>query len=162
MLTARTTITTVLVLGLALAAYLLLLKSPTLDVFQLWTASLTGFVLQQMDSAIAIDGTIIASQDFAIQIVAECTIFGPILLYAAAVMVYPSSPGAKIRGLLLGAVILTVVNTVRMISLFFIGAAFHDYLETAHLLIWQPLLLLLTIALWLWWAAKFARVTQQH
>lgn len=156
----RTLLTAAGGLGAALAAYWLLLRTPALELVQLWTAGLTGLTLRLVDSDIVTNGTIVSSPDFAIQIVAECTIFGPILLYMAAVALYPASWAAKLRGLLLGVAVLVPVNTLRMTSLFYVGQTFPSYLDTAHLLLWQPLLLLLTIALWLWWASRPARAVR--
>jgi exosortase/archaeosortase family protein len=59
-------------------------------------------------------------------------------------------------GWLLGLVVLTVVNLVRIMSLFWIGAAYPRYFDVAHLLVWQTAMILLAIVLWLFWVERIA------
>ena len=59
-------------------------------------------------------------------------------------------------GAVLGLVVLTVVNLFRIMSLFWIGMAYPEYLNVAHLLVWQTAIILLAIVLWLFWVERFA------
>jgi exosortase/archaeosortase family protein len=61
-------------------------------------------------------------------------------------------------GIAIGIVALFALNLVRTVSLFYIGAHFPDFLDTAHVLIWQSVMILAAIALWLFWVEKLARV----
>ena len=63
---------------------------------------------------------------------------------------------AKAFGAALGLVALTLVNLVRIISLFLIGSAYPEYLEVAHLLVWQTAIILFAIVLWLLWVGRLA------
>ena len=89
-------------------------------------------------------------------IVAECTAVGPLVLFIGAVAAYPSPLRAKSLGVLLGLVVLSAVNLVRIISLFLIGSAYPEYLEVAHLLVWQTAIILFAIILWLFWVERLA------
>ena len=51
-----------------------------------------------------------------------------------------------------GILLLSAVNLVRVISLFWIGSAFPQYLDVAHVLIWQ--MIVVVIVLWLVWAER--------
>lgn len=89
-------------------------------------------------------------------IVAECTAAGPLVLFIGAVAAYPASLRAKGIGALLGLVVVTLVNLVRIMSLFWIGSAYPEYLDMAHLLVWQTAIILLAIELWLFWVERVA------
>ena len=71
-----------------------------------------------------------------------------------AVIAYPSTVRAKVAGATLGLVTLTALNLVRIMSLFWIGSAYPEYLDMAHLLVWQSAIILLAIVMWLIWAER--------
>lgn len=142
-------------LGLALAIYYGFLGSAWVDTVAEWTAQWTSHVLNLIGTSTYVRGTILASDDFAVNVVAECTAVGPLVLFIGAVVAYPASYRAKAIGVVLGLVTLTVINLVRIVSLFLIGAAYPEYLEIAHLLVWQTAIILLAIVLWLVWVEKF-------
>ena len=87
---------------------------------------------------------------------AECTAVGPLLLLIGAVAPYPAPIRARALGVLAGVVILSLVNVVRIMSLFWIGTAYPDYLDVAHLLVWQTAIILFSIVLWLVWVGRVA------
>ena len=76
------------------------------------------------------------------QIIDECTGVSPFIIYLAAIVAYPSELRAKGVGLLMGAFGLFAVNLVRTVSLYYIGAAFPDLLDFAHLVMWQSLIII--------------------
>jgi len=74
-------------------------------------------------------------------------------------LAYPCRIRDKIIGILFGIVAISAVNLVRTVTLFFIGTHFSESVfETAHFLIWQSLVILISIGLWLLWAQKLVRV----
>ena len=143
-------------LGVALAIYYGFLASSLVDYVAEWTAVGTSAGLNLLGTSTRVDGTILSSGTFAVDIVAECTAVGPLVLFIGAVAAYPSSLKAKSLGVLLGLVVLSLVNLVRIISLFLIGSAYPDYLEIAHLLVWQTAIILFAIILWLFWVERMA------
>ena len=46
-----------------------------------------------------------------------------------------------------------MINQVRLVSLFYIGHWFPGSFQTAHLVVWQSLMIFATVILWLLWAA---------
>ena len=143
----------------SLAIYFGILGGAIMDVVARWTATWTSFSLNLLGSATRADGTLVLSDGFVANIVAECTAVGPLVLFAGAIVAYPSSPRAKVLGVLLGIVVLTATNLVRIMSLFWIGSTFPQYLDVAHLLVWQAVIILLAIVLWLFWVERIgARV----
>ncbi|HAL47106.1 MAG: hypothetical protein FI707_10990 [SAR202 cluster bacterium] len=142
----------------ALAIYFGFLGSSWVDWVARWTASWTSVGLNVFGFSTTANGTILASEGFAVSIVAECTAVGPLVLFMGAVAAYPSPMKSKGFGLLLGAVVLTAVNLFRIMSLFWIGSNYPEYLDIAHLLVWQSVIILLAILLWLFWVDRLAGV----
>ena len=141
-------------LGLALAIYYGFLGSRWVEYVAVWTAQWTSEGLGLLGTETRVDGVILSSDSFAVSIVAECTAVGPLVLFIGAVIAYPASLKAKTLGVALGLVVLTLVNLVRIISLFLIGSAYPEYLEIAHLLVWQTAIILFAIVLWLFWVER--------
>lgn len=125
-----------------------------------WTASWTSLGLGWLGISTSVNGTILASDSFAVNVVTECTAIGPLLVFLGAVVAYPSRLRAKGIGALAGVVLISAVNLVRIISLFWIGDNYFEYLDIAHLLIWQTAIILFTIVLWLFWMERVAHA--QH
>ena len=143
-------------LVLSLAIYFSLLGSEWMDVVAGWTAQWTSVALNLFGSSTSANGTILASGDFAVNTVAECTAVGPFVLFTGAVIAYPSALRDKGLGVFLGLFILALVNLFRIMSLFWIGSTYPKYLDVAHLLIWQTGIILLAIILWLFWVERVA------
>ena len=148
-------------LGLALALYYGFLGSSWVDVLAEWTATWTSKAINLFGGSTTVSGTLIISDNFVANVVAECTAIGPIILYIGAVVAYPASKRAKLAGVAAGAVVLTAVNLVRIISLFWIGEAYPEYLDVAHLLVWQTAIILLAIIMWLLWVGRLSGAAQR-
>ncbi len=98
-------------------------------------------------------GSVVRSSVFTAEIIFECTAALPIAMWVAAVLAYPTGWRPKLLGLVLGMPALVLLNLVRLVSLFYLGHWWEAAFETAHLLVWQSLMVFLTLLLWLLWAA---------
>ena len=143
-------------LVLSLGIYFGLLGSGWVEVLAGWTAQWTSYGLNLLGSSTTVQGTVLSSDTFAVDIVAECTAIGPVVLFMGAVAAYPSPLKTKGAGVLLGVTALSFVNLIRVMSLFWIGSNFPQYLGVAHLLIWQTAIIVLAITLWLFWVERMA------
>jgi exosortase/archaeosortase family protein len=139
---------------LSLGIYFGGLGTTVVDQVAAWTATWTSVGLNVIGFSTTVNGTILASDSFAVNVVAECTAVGPLVLFMGAILAYPSPMKSKGIGLLLGLVVLTGVNVIRIMSLFWIGANYPEYLDVAHLLVWQSIIILLAIVLWLFWVDR--------
>ncbi|MGA2281772.1 MAG: exosortase H [Verrucomicrobiota bacterium] len=107
-------------------------------------------------------GATISSARFSLRIGPNCDASDPSALFVAAVLAFPVPFRRKIPGILLGAMILAVVNLVRIVSLFLVGVYFPKAFDWMHVEVWSAIFILLAIVLWtLWiqWAMKFRPVT---
>lgn len=108
-------------------------------------------------------GTIVSSKIFSAEIITECTAIFPIMIFLAAVIAYPSGWRKKLWGIALGVPAILFVNLIRLVSLFYIGYWFPSVFETAHLLVWQSLIIFFAVLFWLVWVELFVHRRQvQH
>ncbi|MCK5828109.1 hypothetical protein KAH43_06235, partial [Candidatus Bipolaricaulota bacterium] len=77
-------------------------------------------------------------------------------LFLIAVVALPARWTAKLIGVGIGIGGIFLVNIVRLVSLYFIGVHWPTFLDQAHQLIWQSLLIVIAVALWLFWAGRWA------
>jgi exosortase H (IPTLxxWG-CTERM-specific) len=124
-----------------------------------FTAAATGAIANLFGAAAQVHGSEVTSPDFSMSIVFGCTGIVPMVIFISAVLAYPCTAKQKAMGIALGIVALYVLNLVRMVSLFFIGAHLSENIfNTAHFLIWQPVMILAAIVLWLFWVEKLVPV----
>ena len=123
------------------------------------TAQIVTWMLGLAGELVRVDGTVIYSPQFNMRIVSECTAITPIIVLAAATVAVPAPVGSKLRGIILGASVLHLVNLVRIISLYYLGVMWPDMVEFVHLVLWQAVLVVLAVGLWGFWAQ---RVRERH
>ena len=144
--------------GVSIFVFSRLVETNALFGFLAFTAQSTGFVLNALGNGVQIDGSRVSSGDFSIMIVNECTAIVPMIILLSAIVAYPSRMTQKVLGLAIGLPGLFLINLVRTVSLFYIGTWYESFLDTAHLLIWQPVMVLAVIVIWYIWAEKVVHV----
>ena len=148
----------VTLLGVSIMLYFKLFGTPFMRIVMEWTARSSAVPLQLFGMQVDVSGTIVASDRFAYSIVAECTVIGPLLLYLAAVLAYPARLTSKAHGVVLGLLVIGGLNVVRLVSLFFVGTYAPQHLDVAHLVVWQGVMVLSVVMLWLSWVQRSGRV----
>lgn len=139
------------------AAVLVGLKGQVLDPPLITAvAKSTAFVLNLFGIDAHVEGFTIYSPGFAVEVIPACTGLLPALLFLAAVFAYPCKVKMKIVGIAIGLPTIFVVNLIRMVSLFYVGLYLPKAFEQVHLLVWQPLMILTVVAIWLLWVGRFA------
>jgi exosortase/archaeosortase family protein len=74
------------------------------------------------------------------------------LIFVSAVLAFPARLGAKVIGVLGGLVAIQLVNLVRILALFYTGVFAPEWFDESHLVIWQSIVILCGVALWMLWA----------
>jgi exosortase/archaeosortase family protein len=94
---------------------------------------------------------------FGFEIIYQCAgVFG-MMIYASAVIAFPSKIREKLLGLVMGIVGLYVINTVRMSVLGMIGIYWSDLFHFFHEWMWQGIFIAFVIVFWLIWKEKIVR-----
>jgi exosortase/archaeosortase family protein len=105
---------------------------------------------------IHIMGTIMGSGLFEVDVAPACSGAVPTSIYLAAVFSYPAPWKAKLVGAALGIGVIHMVNLVRVAVLFLVGLYFHQVFHDTHVYVAQALVVCVAVALWLYWATRFA------
>jgi exosortase H (IPTLxxWG-CTERM-specific) len=101
-------------------------------------------------------GTTIASPRFSVNIRNGCNGLETIFIFAAAVLAFPASWRVRLWGLALGFLAIQAINVVRIVSLFYIGIHWPKLFEQSHQVVWQAIVILFGVLLWIVWADRFA------
>ncbi|MEP7328077.1 MAG: exosortase H [Betaproteobacteria bacterium] len=124
-----------------------------------WTrtlASIATGIVTMFDADVVASGKVIrsAANGFAVSIEAGCNGVEATLVLLAAILAYPAPSRYKFLGLGIGVVAVQALNIVRVISLFYLGQWNFKVFEWAHLYVWQALIMLDVLIVWLVWVRR--------
>ena len=100
------------------------------------------------------NGTVIQSPRFAVNIRNGCNGVEAMLIFLAAVLAFPAPWKARLLGLAIGAVAIQAVNLVRVVALYLTGAYFPSLFDASHTVVWQTIVILFSVLLWILWANR--------
>ena len=127
-----------------------------------WTnqlASISAALVTLADPGVVATGKVLRSthNGFAVSIEAGCNGVEATIVLLAAVLAFPAPWKNKLVGLLAGVVAVQGLNIVRVISLFYLGQWDIQVFEWAHLYVWQALIMLDVLVVWLIWVRTLPR-----
>lgn len=117
-------------------------------------ADVSAFFMQLFDDDVVANGVIISSQSNsanAVKIAAGCNGVEAVIILFAAIFAFPSKLIHKIYGFVLGFFGIQILNVVRIISLYYLLQWDKNWFEWFHLYLWQALIILDALVLWLLW-----------
>ena len=128
-----------------------------------WTnflATLSADLVKGFDPNVLVSGKILQSttNGFAVSIEAGCNGVEATIVLIAAMLAFPAPWKNKIIGLVAGVIAVQGLNIVRIISLFYLGQWNYDVFEWAHLYVWQALIMLDVLIVWLLWVRTLPKV----
>jgi exosortase H (IPTLxxWG-CTERM-specific) len=105
------------------------------------------------DNSVVSAGKVLRStaNGFAVSIEAGCNGVEATIVLVAAMLAFPAPWRHKLAGLGIGIAAVQGLNIVRVISLFYLGQWNRDVFEWAHLYVWQALIMLDVLIVWLIW-----------
>ena len=129
-----------------------------------WTSLLTritAFLLSAFDANAMSYGKILLDtrSGIGVSVEAGCNGVEACLILLAAMLAYPAPWKLKLLGILGGSVAVQAVNVLRVISLFYLARWDKDFFEFAHLYLWQALIMLDVLIVWLVWIRIVAQRT---
>jgi len=127
-----------------------------------WTnalAAISADIVKLFDSQVLAEGKVLESarSGFAVSIEAGCNGVEATLVLVAAILAFPASWQRKLAGLAIGIVAVQGLNVIRVISLFYLGQWSQDAFEFAHQYVWQALIMLDVLVIWLLWVRTVPR-----
>lgn len=123
---------------------------------QPWTsavATTSVAVMKAFDSDVVAHGDTVRStrNGFAVQILAGCNGVEAMIVLVAGILAFPATWKQKLVGTAIGIVAIQALNLVRIVSLFYLGQWNYQWFEWAHLYVWQALIMLDAMIVWLLW-----------
>ena len=121
-----------------------------------WTdtvARVSGSLMRLFDASITTSGKVIGSKTgaFSVSIEAGCNGVEATLVLVAAILAFPAPWAHRVRGIVVGVMAIQALNILRVVSLFYLGQWNYDAFEWAHLYVWQALIMLDVLVVWVVW-----------
>jgi exosortase H (IPTLxxWG-CTERM-specific) len=121
-----------------------------------WTEALVRIsrsLITLFDSRVIASGKILQStaNGFMVSVEAGCNGVEAALILIAAMLAFPAPWKHRAIGILAGLAAVQALNVVRVVSLFYLGQWSLQAFEWAHLYLWQALIMLDVLIVWLIW-----------
>lgn len=127
-----------------------------IEPFTAGIAKVSGVTLNLLGQKITMKGTQIRNEKFGVNIRNGCNGVETMIIFLAAVFAFPAPWKARFVGLALGILAIQAVNLIRVVALFLTGAYFPKFFDSSHTVIWQTIVILFGVLLWIFWASRFA------
>ncbi len=126
-------------------------------------AKTSAWIVQWFDDDVISYGIILESvkNKFAVSIEAGCNGVEAVIILVAAILAYPAPWKYKLTGVIIGTIAIQLLNLVRIISLFYLGQWSKEAFEWAHLYIWQALIMLDAIVVFLVWLSRIPKTDDE-
>lgn len=127
-----------------------------------WTSLLarwSSLLMTPFDPDILSQGRVLMSRStgFGVSIEAGCNGIEAVIILTAAIVAFPAPWKLKCAGIAAGFVAIQAVNILRIVSLYYLGQWNFQVFEFAHLYLWQALIMLDVLIVWLLWIRAVAR-----
>ena len=124
-----------------------------IDPFTALLADACAWIIHWFDPSTQATGKYISSADgrFIVSIERGCNGIEAVIILFAAIVAFPAPWKHKLAGLGGGFVAIQVLNVVRIVSLFFLGMWHRTWFEWFHLYLWQALIVLDALIVFLVW-----------
>ena len=143
------------------AAFTLLSWAPVNDrlvePFTGLVARASGVGLRALGEEVVRTATVLRGPRFAVNVRNGCNGIEAMVILLAAIVAFPAGWKDRGRGLLLGASVLQAVNLVRVMALYLTGAYLPHLFDASHTLLWQSIVILCAVVVWLLWAQRLSR-----
>lgn len=117
-------------------------------------AAASGAVLDVLHQHVKVNGTVIASPCFSVNIQNGCNGLETVLFLMAAVLAFPAAPVQKAMAVLLGTVLIQAINLIRVVTLYLIGCRKPEWFASFHLAIWQTIVFATAVIFFAAWSRR--------
>lgn len=127
--------------------------------FTFLLARISAFLIMLWDKGVSSKGVEIwnSAGDFGIGIAPGCDGIEAVIMLVAAIIAFPAPWKHKLIGIGLGFLAIQSLNLVRIISLFYLGQWNKTMFDWFHLYLWQALIVLDALAVFLIWLRYLPR-----
>ena len=144
---------TVLLVGLFTLEILQPAEKYVILPFTSFIADISVWIIQAFDDNVMSISNVIRDKTtgFGVRIERGCNGVEAVIILFAAIFSFPSPFKHKVIGFLIGFVAIQALNLVRIVSLFYLGQWNQVAFEWFHLYLWQALIILDALVVWLVW-----------
>jgi exosortase H (IPTLxxWG-CTERM-specific) len=123
-------------------------------------AEASAWIIHLFDGSTVSHGKLIqnANGSFIVSIERGCNGIEAVIILISAILAFPAPWKHRLLGLGLGFLAVQVLNLVRIVSLFFLGLWSQVWFEWFHLYLWQALIVLDALIVFLVWLRYIPRV----
>jgi len=118
--------------------------------------------LNLLGEGATVTGQVLSSPRYSVAIFNGCNGLEAILIFVSGVVAFPAPWRTKVLGIVLGFAAIQVFNVVRVVSLFYVGIHRREWFTVAHVLVWQSLVIVFGVVLWLVWVRRYALAGTQR
>ncbi len=122
-------------------------------------ADISVWLVLLFDDNVVANGNVIidAASGFGVSIERGCNGLEAVIILFSAIFAFPAPFKYKMLGFVAGFFAIQLLNLVRIISLFYLGQWNYTAFEWFHLYLWQALIILDALVVWLIWLRKLPR-----
>jgi exosortase H (IPTLxxWG-CTERM-specific) len=116
-------------------------------------ADISVWLVKAFDENVIATGNVIrdSASGFGVRIERGCNGLEAVIILFAAIFAFPAPWKHKLVGFIIGFFAIQLLNLVRIISLFYLGQWNYTAFEWFHLYLWQALIILDALVVWLIW-----------
>ena len=150
---------TVLLVGLFTLEILQPVEKHVILPFTSLIADISVWLVSAFDDSVLASGNVIRDSvtGFGVRIERGCNGLEATIILFAAMFAFPAPLKRKIIGFCIGFLAIQSLNLVRIISLFYLGQWNMTVFEWFHLYLWQALIILDALVVWLIWLRTLPR-----
>jgi exosortase H (IPTLxxWG-CTERM-specific) len=144
---------TVLLIGLFTLEILQPVEKHVILPFTAFIADISVWIIQFFDDNVMAVSNIIRDKTsgFGVRIERGCNGVEALIILFAAIFAFPAPLKHKFVGFVIGFFAIQLLNLVRIVSLFYMGQWNQVAFEWFHLYLWQALIILDALVVWLVW-----------
>jgi len=127
-------------------------------------ARVCAWVVSLFDPGVVSYGKVLMNpkNGFAVSVEPGCNGIEAFIVLTAAIIAFPSPWKHKLAGIGIGFFAIQSLNLVRIISLFYLGQYSRVWFDWFHLYLWQALIVLDALAVWLIWLRYLPRPARRE
>ena len=110
---------------------------------------LSGAILR-----VHVNGTLISGSCFSVNIENGCNGVEATMFLIAAILAFPAPARLRAIGVAAGAVLIQVLNLIRVLTLYLAGCYRREWFETMHLAVWQTIIFAAVTLYFIAWSRK--------
>lgn len=116
-------------------------------------ADISVWIVQLFDENVVATGNVIRDKvsGFGVSIERGCNGLEAVIILFSAIFAFPAPFKNKVIGFVIGFFAIQLLNLVRIISLYYLGQWNYTAFEWFHLYLWQALIILDALVVWLIW-----------